>query len=219
MGYLPEALRNFLQLLGYPVAEGESEVQSYEEFIANFEFSRVNTVGPVFDVDKLNWLNGHYIRSLDETELGDRLVAHIREFQRPDLSDEHAALVRRAVPLVRERLVLLGDALPWLGSLLVSDADLVIADDARAQLGPDSAVVLEAALVALGSLDTWETASIEAALRTSLLDEAGLKPKVAFTPLRVAIAGQRVSPPLFESMELLGRDSVVARVGSLRATL
>jgi glutamyl-tRNA synthetase len=218
-GYLPEALRNFLQLLGYPVAEGESEVQSYEEFIANFEFSRVNTVGPVFDVDKLNWLNGHYIRSLDETELGDRLVAHIREFQRPDLSDEHAALVRRAVPLVRERLVLLGDALPWLGSLLVSDADLVIADDARAQLGPDSAVVLEAALVALGSLDTWETASIEAALRTSLLDEAGLKPKVAFTPLRVAIAGQRVSPPLFESMELLGRDSVVARVGSLRATL
>ncbi len=218
-GYLPEALRNFLQLLGYPVAEGENEVQTFEEFTRNFDFSRVQTVGPVFDVDKLNWLNGHYIRSLDEADLGERLVAHIREFQRPELSDAHADLVRRAVPLVRERLVTLGDALPWLGSLLVADADLVIADDARAQVGPDSASVLDTAIVALDALETWDTASIEAALRGALIEGLGLKPKVAFTPLRVAVAGQRVSPPLFESMDLLGRDSVLVRLKALAQDL
>ncbi len=218
-GYLPEALRNFLQLLGYPVAEGESEVQSFEEFSTRFDFARVQTVGPVFDVEKLNWLNGHYIRALDEADLGERLVAHIREFQRPELSDAQADVVRRAVPLVRERLVTLGDALPWLGSLLVADADLVIADDARAQLTPDSAGVLDGAAAALAAVEHWDTGSIEAALRAALIDGLGLKPKVAFTPLRVAIAGQRVSPPLFESMELLGRDSVLARVAALRDTL
>ncbi|HQE31761.1 MAG TPA: glutamate--tRNA ligase [Propionibacteriaceae bacterium] len=218
-GYLPEALRNFLQLLGYPVADGENEVQSFDDFSANFDFARVQTVGPVFDVDKLNWLNGHYIRSLDEADLGERLVAHIREFQRPELSDGHADLVRRAVPLVRERLVTLGDALPWLGSLLVADADLVIADDARAQLGPDSPAVLASAIDALGRLETWDAASIESSLRASLIEGLSLKPKIAFTPLRVAIAGQKVSPPLFESMELLGRSSTLARLLGLASEL
>ncbi len=218
-GYLPEALRNFLQLLGYPVAEGESEVQTFEDFVAGFDFSRVNTVGPVFDVEKLTWLNGHYIRHLDEAELGERLVAHIRAYQRPDLTDAHADLIRRAVPLVRERLTRLGDALPWLGSLLVADADLVVADDARAQLTPDAPAVLDAAAEALNALDAWTAPAIEAALRAALVDGLGLKPRVAFSALRVAVSGQRVSPPLFESIELLGRDSVLARIASLRATV
>ena len=218
-GYLPEALRNFLQLLGYPVAAGESETQSFEEFSAGFDFSRVNTVGPVFDVDKLNWLNGHYLRALEPRELGERLVDHIRTYQRTDLTDAHAELIRRAVPLVRERLVLLGDALPWLGSLLVSDDALEIAPDARAQLGPEAPAVLDAAVATLAVVDPWEAGAIEASLRAALIDGLGLKAKVAFTPLRVGVSGQRVSPPLFESMELLGKESVLSRLSSLRATL
>ena len=115
--------------------------------------------------------------------------------------------------------MLLGDALPWLGFLFVPDAELVIADDARAQLGDDAAAVLAASLDALESLPAFTAAAIEEALRAALLDGLGLKPRSAFAPLRVAISGQRVSPPLFESMEVLGRESSLARLRRLLTDL
>ncbi|HEY8664898.1 MAG TPA: glutamate--tRNA ligase [Propionibacteriaceae bacterium] len=217
-GYLPEALRNFLQLLAYPPADERSEVSTFEEFIAGFEWSKINTVGPIFDLDKLNWLNGTYIRNLGVEELGDRLVSFVQEHQR-SLSDAEAAIVSGAAGMLQPRLVLLSDALDQLTFALTPDADLVIEDDARAQLTDAAPLVMDAAVPVLEALGDFTHDAIEEALRTALVEGMSLKPRVAFAPLRVAITGRRVSPPLFESMELLGKESVLARLSALRATL
>ena len=217
-GYLPEALRNFLQLLAYPPADERSEVSTFEEFIAGFEWSKINTVGPIFDLDKLNWLNGTYIRNLGVEELGDRLVSFVREHQR-SLTDAEAAIVSGAAGMLQPRLVLLSDALDQLTFALTPDADLVIEDDAHAQLTDAAPLAMDAALPVLEALGDFTHDAIEEALRSALVEGMSLKPRVAFAPLRVAITGRRVSPPLFESMELLGKESVLARLSALRATL
>jgi glutamyl-tRNA synthetase len=219
-GYLPEALRNFLQLLAYPpVVEGE-DVASFEQFVAAFDWAKVNTTGPIFDLAKLNSLNGHYLRSLSADELADRVVAYATaEGQWTEPSETDVALLRRAVPLVQERLVLLSEAVPKLAYLFTSDADLAIDPDALAKVGADAASVVDAATSALAGLGEWHTESIQAALRDALVDGLGLKPKFAFGPVRLAITGSTVSPPLFESMELLGRESSLARLERLREVL
>ncbi len=220
-GYLPEALLNFLQLMGYPPVDPDSEVATFDDFVAGFDWAKVNTVGPIFDLKKLDWLNGHYIRSLASEDLAARIAEHATRAGQWAVAptEEALALLARATPLVRERMVLLGDALPALGFLFVPDAQLVIADDARANLGDDAPAVLAASLDALESLPAFTAAAIEEALRAALLDGLGLKPRFAFAPLRVAISGQRVSPPLFESMEVLGRESSLARLRRLLADL
>ncbi|WP_415105571.1 glutamate--tRNA ligase [Micropruina sp.] len=218
-GYLPEALRNFLQLLAYPPV-GESEVATFEQFVAAFDWAKVSTVGPIFDLTKLNWLNGEYIRALAPDELAARIVEHLRfsgEWTAIDLAK--AELLRRATPLIQERLGVLSEALPKLEFLFTADVDLVVADDARAQLGENAGVVLDASIAALEALEPFAADEIQAALRAALVDGLGLKPRFAFGPVRVAITGSRVSPPLFESMELLGRESSLTRLRALRATL
>ena len=214
-GYLPEAVRNFLQLLGYPPASDDSEVASFEEFVAHFSWSKVNTTGPIFDIKKLDWLNGHYIRSLSPEELTDRIVAFHTERGDWDASLDLEVL-RQAVPLVSERMVLLGDALPKLRFLFVDAVE--IADEARASLPGNAAEVLDSSLAVLETVP-FDASSIQAGLRAKLVDELGIKPKFAFGPLRVGLTGAKVSPPLFESMELLGRDATLARLQALRATL
>ncbi len=219
-GYLPEALRNFLQLLGYsPVHEG-TEVSTFDELVDAFDWAKVNTVGPIFDLTKLDWLNGHYIRSLSAEDLADRVVEYaVREGQWAEPTPAEVDLLRRAVPLVQERLVLLGEALPKLAFLFTPDADLVIDPDVLAKVGPDTGAVLDAALAALAGVPEWSTDAIQSALRQALVDGLGIKPKFAFGPVRLGITGSPVSPPLFESMELLGRESSLARLRTLRARL
>lgn len=219
-GYLPEALVNFLQLLGYPPAEGDQEVSTYAEFVAGFEWSKVNTVGPVFDLDKLNWLNGHYIRSMSSEELAERILEHLAftgVWTQP--TDEQVRVLRAAVPLVQERLVLLSEVLAKIAFLLVDDDEIVIADDVRAGLPANAAEVLDAAIATLAELPIWEHAEIQASLRAALVDGLGVKPKFAFGPLRCAVTGAKVSPPLFESLEILGRESTLARIRALRTCL
>ena len=219
-GYLPEALRNFLQLLGYPPADDDSEVSTFAEFVDAFDWAKVNTVGPVFDLDKLNWLNGHYIRSLRSDELASRIVEHLEwtgAWPTPDAA--RADLVRRAAPLIQERLTLLSEAPSKLAFLLTADAELVVAADARASLPANAAAVLDGAILALEEVTEFDHASIEAALRAKLVDELELKPRVAFGPVRVGLTGSKVSPPLFESIEVLGRESSLARLRALRAEL
>ncbi len=219
-GYLPEALRNFLQLLGYPHAEGD-EVESFDDFVADFAWDKVNTVGPVFDLKKLDWLNGHYLRSLSIEDLAGRIVTHAVETgQLPAEPDERVRqLIVAATPLIQERLVLLGEAVPQLDYLLAADDELVVTDEARATLGEDAAAVLDATIEALAGLDPFTAGPIQEALRNALVDGLGIKPRFAFGPARVAITGKRVSPPLFESMELLGRDRALSRLTALRASL
>jgi glutamyl-tRNA synthetase len=188
--------------------------------VAGFDWAKVNTVGPIFDLKKLDWLNGEYIRALSPDELADRIIAHLAftgEWVDPDPAK--VELLRRATPLIHERLGVLSEAVGKLEFLFTLDADLVVADDARAQLGDDAAAVLDAAIDALQGVQPFDTPSIEAALRASLIEGLGLKPRFAFGPVRVGITGSRVSPPLFESIELLGRESSLTRLRALRSSL
>lgn len=235
-GYLPEALLNFLALLGYPPiieADGtEREVFTFEEFSENFEWSKVNTVGPIFNLDKLNWLNGHYIRELEPRDFAARilpfLVADGVLPEQPSLPQ--LGRLNLVAELIQTRINLLSEATPLVAPFFTDDADLPIADDARAQLKETAAQVLDAAIAALepisGSLGKpdgtgieWVHERIEAALREAVVDGLGIKPKFAFGPLRTAVSGQRISPPLFESMEILGKHSTMERLKNLRASL
>lgn len=220
-GYLPEAVRNFLQLLAYPPVDDEHEVASFDDFVEHFDWAKVNTVGPVFDMSKLDWLNGHYIRELGDDELGARIVTHlVVNGQWPVDPDERAVLlVRKATAMIKPRLVTLADALPQIQFLFDRDEDIVIEDDARAQLTDGAGAVLDAAASALTDLDEFSAESIERALRAALVEGLGLKPRFAFNPVRVALSGKRVSPPLFESIEILGRDATLSRLARLRASL
>ncbi len=213
-GYLPEALVNFLALMGYSQPDG-AEVFTYAEMVANFDWGRVNTVGPVFDLDKLGWLNGHYIRELSADDLAERIVEHLsRNGVLPaQPTAEHREIVRAATPLVNERLQVLSEAETMLGFLLVDESDFCVdPDDAAKVLTADAEPTLTAAVDALDALGAWDTESIEQALRAALVEGLGLKPKNAFGPVRVAVTGRRVSPPLFESLELLGRERSLARL-------
>lgn len=220
-GYLPEALINFLGLMAYPPEADDREVFGFDEFVPRFDWAKINPAGPIFDLDKLGWLNGHYIRTLPVEELTRRIVAQLQTdgILPSDPDREQLARIASATPLVQERMRLLTEAAGLLGFLLVDDDDLTIDDDARMTLGSNSAQVIDTATAALDAIDEWQTASIEAALRAVLVDQLGLKPRYAFTPLRVAVTGRRISPPLFESMEILGRASTVARLEALRGSL
>jgi len=220
-GYLPEALLNFLQLVGYPpVADGQ-EVSSFDEFVERFDWTKVNTVGPIFDMDKLNWLNGHYIRALSPEDLAGRIVAHlVRTGELPgEPTPAQMDLVTQATPLVQERMQLLKEAGPMLGFLFVSDEELTFDPDSVGALKDDAPQVLDASIAALEGLEDFTAEPIQAALRAAIVDGLGIKPKFAFAPARVAVTGRRVSPPLFESMEILGRESTLTRLRRLRATL
>lgn len=218
-GYLPEALLNFLMLLGYPPVAADREVQTLDEFVTHFDWSKVNPAGPIFDNEKLTWLNGSYIRALPAAELAQRIIAHLRYTGELDPTPGQAAMITQATPLLAERLTTLSDALPMIAFLFAADDDLVVADEARAQVGDQAAAVLAAAETALEGLEPFSAAAVQERLRTALVDGLGLKPKLAFTPVRVAVTGQRVSPPLFESMEILGRDASLRRLANLRASL
>jgi glutamyl-tRNA synthetase len=227
-GYLPEALLNFLALQGYPpIIEDdgtEREVFTFAEFTERFRWEDVNRAGAIFNLDKLDWLNGIYLRALPPAELASRLVPHLVAdgVLTEPVSDSDRARLDRLAELVGTRIVVLADATPLVGPFFVADDALEVADDARAQLGDGSAEVLDAALTALADLagrGEWATEAIEAGLRGSLVDGLGIKARHAFGPLRTAVSGQRVSPPLFESMEILGPDSTLARLRSLRASL
>ncbi|WP_341727890.1 glutamate--tRNA ligase [Brooklawnia sp.] len=219
-GYLPEALRNFLQLLAYPPADGEQEVSSFDDFVDGFDWAKVSTVGPIFDVKKLDWLNGVYIRSLPADQLADRIVSYgLESGQWSQIPEGGRELVRAATPLISERLVTLAEALPKLQFFFTPDDQLVINPVAVSKLKDHAAEVLAAAEQTLRQLDDWTTAAIHEALNTALVDGMALKPKFAFAPVRVAITGEQVSPPLFESMEILGKDSSLARIARLKDEL
>jgi glutamyl-tRNA synthetase len=223
-GYLPEALVNFLALLGYPPvveADGtEREITDFAEFSAGFSWDKVSPVGPIFDLKKLNWLNGHYIRSLPTEGLARRIVAFQVEAGALPASPtpEQVRLVTAATPLVAERITLLSETVEMMAFLFTADSELTFDEDATAKLPEQTAKILDAAATALTSLDGFEHDAIHAALNATLIDGLGLKPKVAFAPIRTAISGKRISPPLFESMELLGKDSCLARIAKFRAT-
>jgi glutamyl-tRNA synthetase len=219
-GFLPEGLLNYLALLGWSIGP-DRDVFTPAEMVAAFDIADVVASPSRFDLRKAEAINAAHVRMLSPEDFRDRLVPFL---QRGGLLADPPApaqldLLTAAAPLVQERMTLLGEAPGMLGFLLRSDDEHVVEDDARASLRPEAADVLDASLRALDGVTTWAAADLEEALRAALVDGLGVKPKFAFAPLRVAITGRRVSPPLFESMELLGRASSLARLSALRATL
>ena len=234
-GYLPEAVVNFLALLAYPPAknaEGEDVEQfTFDEFVERFDWRLVNTVGPVFDMKKLDWLNGQWIRDLELKDLTARLLPVLVKdgilTDNPTLGQ--LGRLQDVAALIQTRIARLTEASALVAPFYVADDALVVDEDARAKLSPDAPAVLDAAIAALEPLqeppsfdepgpEHFVAAAIEAALRAAIVDGMGIKPKLAFGPLRVAVSGQRISPPLFESMEILGKHSTLARLRRLRAT-
>ncbi len=221
-GYLPEALLNFLGLLGYSVPGGE-EVFDFARMSDTFDWSRVNTVGPVFDLDKLAWLNGHYLRELPSARFVELAVPHLqREALLPATpSAEDLAVLAAVVPLVQTRVAVLSELPALLRFLFVEDAAFTVQDDAAAKgLTPAQVPALQAATAALEPLTAWTAETVQAALDDALLEGGlGLKRGKAYLPLRAAVCGAAISPPLPESMAVLGRERTLLRLraGVVRA--
>ncbi len=213
-GFLPEGLLNYLALLGWSIG-GDREVFSLKEMAEAFEISRVNPNPAQFDPKKCEAINAQHIRELPVEELASRLVPYLADAglvgEVP--SDQELALLAAATPLVNERITVLSEAVEMLAFLFVSeDGFTVDPDDAAKVLTEDGLTAVRAARDALAPLEPFDTPSIEAALRAALVDGLGLKPRHAFGPVRVAVSGRRVSPPLFESIELLGKARTLTRL-------
>jgi glutamyl-tRNA synthetase len=212
-GFIPEGLVNYLALLGWSLTH-DRDVFSIDEMVAAFDVIDVNPNPARFDVKKAESINGDHIRLLSVEDFADRLLPYLGDLVKDDAD---RSMLLAAAPLVQERMQLLGEAPELLAFLFTPDDELQFAADAMP--GEEGSVVLEAAASVLPAVAPWNTEAIEAALRTELIDVKQLKPRVAFGPLRTAISGRRISPPLFESMELLGREHTLARIERLRAAL
>ena len=198
-GYLPEALVNFLALLGW-APDGETTVMDRAELVDRFSLDRVGASSATFDYDKLDWLNGVYLRGLSPAAYADALVTYLRQ-QGNDWPEER---IREAAPLVQEKIGRLGEFPAFAGFLF----DEVEPDPAQLDRR-----VLEAAAETLESLEPFEPQTIETALKV-LCERLELKPRQAYGPIRVAVTGSKVSPGLYESLALLGRETSVARLRS-----
>lgn len=208
-GFIAEGLANYLSLLGWSLAP-DRDVFTVAELVAAFEVADVNPNPARFDPIKAQSINGDHIRMLGTDDLAERLVPYLDGLiARP----EDLELLKSAVPLVQERMQLLGEARNLLGFLFTADDEISI--EADFMPGPESRNVLEASRAALDGVEPWIASGLEEALRGALVDGLGLKPRLAFGPLRIAISGRRISPPLFESMELLGRASTLKRIERL----
>ena len=213
-GFLPEALLNYLALLGWSMGE-DREFFGKDEMAAAFTLDRVSPNPARFDLKKCTAINGDWIRTLSPEDLAARVVPYLVDagVVTEPLTAEQQLVLAAAVPLIQERLETLKQSVGMLSFLLVPPARFTVDEaDAAAVLTDDASPVIAASITALESLDDWTAAAIEAALREALIDGLGLKPKVAFGPVRVAVTGRRISPPLFESLEILGRDVTLDRL-------
>ncbi|AMM19948.1 glutamate--tRNA ligase [Frondihabitans sp. PAMC 28766] len=215
-GMIPEGLVNYLALLGWSLSH-DRDVFSIDEMVAAFDVVDVNPNPARFDEKKAESINGDHIRLLESADFAGRLVPYLDGIVANPPTPAQQAILIAAAPLVQERMQLLGEAPGMLGFLFTSDDDLVYEDDALKTLGENAGDVLRASVEAVSAAGEWTHTALEEALRGALVEGLGLKPRVAFGPLRVAVSGRRVSPPLFESMAILGRESTVARLEKLAA--
>lgn len=208
-GYLPEALANYLAILGWSPGEDE-EIVPLAEMVPRFSLDAVSRNPAVFDHAKLEWMNGVYLRQLDPADFVARARPFVestldRELQ-PDEVDQIAAIA----PLVQERAKRLDEVGPQVAFLLGDVTYDTVSWD-KVMTDPSVPVTLAKAMTALRKVEPWSADSVEAALRT-MLDERGLSARKGLQPLRVAVTGSSISPPLFESMAVLGRDRTLHRL-------
>ena len=203
-GYVPEALVNFLALLGW-APDGETTIMSRDELVERFSLERVGSSPATFDYAKLDWMNGVYLRGLAPDAYADRLVAYLRERGCEWPEDG----VRAAAPIVQEKIARLDEFAGFAGFLF---------HDVEPDPGLLDARILDAAASALAAVEPWEAPAIEAALK-QLCEDLGEKPRTVYLPIRVAVTGSRVSPGLYESLELMGKETSLARLESVKERL
>ncbi|WP_298750933.1 glutamate--tRNA ligase [uncultured Serinicoccus sp.] len=230
-GFVREGMINYLALLGWSIGP-DRDIFDPEHLVQAFDVADVNPNPARWDQKKAESINGDHLRRLSLPEFTSRLLPVLREAgvlgEQSGMGE--VARLEAVADLIRTRIQVLSEAVPMVRPFYVRGADLEIAEDARGQLKDDAPAVLDAAVAALEPISgagpeplgggvEWTHDRIEAALREALVDGLGLKPRFAFGPLRTAVSGQRISPPLFESMEILGREETLDRLRRLRASL
>ena len=221
-GFIPEGLLNYLALLGWGLS-ADRDVFSLDEMVGAFDIVNVNPNPARFDQKKADAINASHIRLLDPADFLNRLIPYLQSagVLGGAVSDTEQAILVEAAPLIQERITVLSEAPDMLGFLFKTADQIVIEDDARAGLPENAAEIATAAaekLVTVSDSD-FKTEHIQELLNALLIEQMELKPRVAFGPLRTAISGRRISPPLFESMQILGRDETIARLKAFAASV
>jgi glutamyl-tRNA synthetase len=216
-GYLPQALVNYLSLLGWSPA-GDVTIVSVDESVRQFDLADVSTNPAVFDQSKLDWMNGEYVRSLSPADFLDASRPFVVADLGRELGDGEWERFERIAPLVQERTKLLTEVGRQVRFLFSPEVEIDPASWAKAMDSGEAGVVLEAARSELDLLTTWDHDSIERALR-AMLERLDINARKGLQPLRVAITGSTVSPPLFESMAILGKGTTLARLQIARHRL
>ncbi|BDS48738.1 glutamate--tRNA ligase [Rhodoluna sp. KAS3] len=216
-GFIPEGLLNYLALLGWGLS-ADQDIFTMDELAAAFDVTNVNPNPARFDQKKADAINAAHIRLLGADDFKARLMPYLQSagVVGATLSEAEQRVLDAAAPLIQERLVVLSEA-PDLVSFMFKTADqIVVEEDAKAGLPENTVEVLNAGVAALEAIaeSDFKTEVIQAALQAALIDGLGLKPRVAFGPLRTGISGRRISPPLFESMEILGKAETIARLNA-----
>ncbi len=214
-GFIPEGLLNYLALLGWSIS-ADRDIFSLKELCDNFDISQVNPNPARFDQKKAESINASHIRLLSDKDFIARALPYLQSAgvvsSQPTAREQQ--ILNAVAPLTKERVIVLGDVPAMVAFLFVADQDLTIDQDALKQLPENSNEIVLNAKNALSGLQDWTTESIQKALSDALVEKMGEKPRNAFGPVRTAISGRRVTPPLFECMEILGRDSCLARLES-----
>jgi glutamyl-tRNA synthetase len=211
-GYLPEAICNYLALLGWSPGDDRENV-TMQELTELFTVEKVHSSPARFDMKKLEAINGDKIRALTLEEFLTWSLPFLTKAGVITGTDSEVELVKKALPIIQERLVKL-DEVPGLLKFLFVKEFAVDPEAVSKITDSGSKDVLKRSLQVLEPLSSWDHASIEAALRAALIEEMGLKPRIAFTALRIATTGSTISPPLFESMELLGQSTCISRISA-----
>ncbi|WP_415854611.1 glutamate--tRNA ligase [Sinomonas sp. G460-2] len=216
-GFIPEGLLNYLALLGWSLSADE-DIFTVQQLVENFDISSVLPNPARFDQKKAEAINGTHVRLLEAVDFRDRLVPYLRAagVVGETLSARDEEILTEAAPLIQERITLLGEAPGMIAFLFAADSEIEVEDDARKGLPENVTDVVGAAIAALEPLESWTAEAIQDALRVALVEGLGIKPRLAFGPVRTAVSGRRVSPPLFESMVILGKDSSLARLKAFR---
>ncbi len=209
-GFLPEAICNYLALLGWSPGDDRENI-SMQELVELFTVERVNSSPARFDMKKLEAINGDKIRALTIDDFLARALPFLLKDGVISGTDAEIAVVKSALPIIQERIARMNEVTAMLKFLFVEQLSFEPESEAKLKEEPSQHVV-QRALEALQDLQNWNHAGIEAKLRAVLLDEMGLKPRLAFGPVRIAVTGSHISPPLFESMELLGKERSLARL-------
>ncbi len=209
-GFLPEAICNYLALLGWSPGDDKENI-TMAELVELFTVERVNSSPARFDMKKLEAINGDKIRALTLDQFLDRALPFLINSKVISGQPNEIEVVKSALPIIQERIVKLAE-IPAMLSFLFAKDFKVSPEELNKIIDEASQNILKVALSKVGSLTSWDHTSIEAVLRLALIDEMGLKPRVAFSALRIAVTGSHISPPLFESLQLLGKERSIERI-------